>query len=81
MVDVNVTLAGNINSTRKKTLSSEANVEQFNVMQILQLVIVSVGIAANFTVIVVFLNHKELRRKILNRFIVNQVSCFINGAF
>ena len=73
MVDMNVTLANNINSTRKKTLSSEANAEQFNVMQILQLVIVSIGITANLTVIVVFLNHKELRRKIPNRFIVNQV--------
>ena len=71
---MNVTLANNINSTRKKTLGSEANAEQFNVMQIIQLVIVSVGITANLTVIVVFLNHKELRRKIPNRFIVNQVS-------
>ena len=79
MVDVNVTLANNINSIRKNTLSSEANSEQFNVMQILQLMIVSVGITANLTVIVVFLNHKELRRKIPNRFIVNQVSFLING--
>ena len=59
MVDVNITLANNINSTRNKTLSSEANAEQFNVMQILQLAIVSVGITANLTAIVVFLNNKE----------------------
>ena len=81
MVDVNITLANNINSTRKKTLSSEANAEQFNVMQILQFAIVSIGITANLTVIVVFLNNKELRRKIPNRFIVNQVGCLINDPF
>ena len=33
----------------------------------------SIGIVANFTVIVVFLNHKKLRRKIPNIFIINQV--------
>ena len=38
----------------------------------------SIGIVANFTVIVVFLNHKKLRRKIPNIFIINQVGN-ING--
>ena len=33
-----------------------------------------VGIITNLTVIVVFLNHKKLRRKIPNIFIINQVS-------
>ena len=73
MVDVNMTLPNNLNSTGRTTLSSDTNSEQLNVMQILQLVIVSVGITANLTVIVVFLNNKELRNKIPNRFIVNQV--------
>ena len=36
----------------------------------------SVGIVANLTVIVVFLNHKKLRRKIPNIFIINQVRKF-----
>ena len=35
--------------------------------------IASVGIVSNLTVIVIFLNHKKLRRKIPNIFIINQV--------
>ena len=60
-----------INSTSS---NSERNSASINVMQILQSVIACVGIVANFTVIVVFLNDRKLRRKIPNRFIVNQVS-------
>ena len=74
MADTNVTLANDLNYTMKKTSSSQSYPEEYGVMQILQLIIVSVGITANLTVIVVFLNNKELRRKIPNRFIVNQVS-------
>ena len=37
--------------------------EQFDVMMLLQCIIASVGIIANLTVITVFVNHKELRRK------------------
>ena len=33
----------------------------------------SIGIVTNFTVIVVFLNDKKLRKKIPNIFIINQV--------
>ena len=44
-----------------------------DVMEIVQLSIAPVGIIGNFTVIVVFLSHRKLRRKIPNRFIVNQV--------
>ena len=51
--------------------------EQVDVMMLLQCIIASVGTIANLTVVVVFLNHKELRRKIPNRFIINQVSIFI----
>ena len=46
----------------------------FSLMRILQLLISSVGIIANFTVVFAFLNHKQLRCKIPNRFIINQVS-------
>ena len=74
MADTNVTLVNELNYTMKKTSSSQSYPEEYDVMQILQLIIVSVGITANLTVIVVFLNNKELRRKIPNRFIVNQVS-------
>ena len=50
--------------------------EQFDVMMVLQCIIASVGIIANLTVVIVFLNHKGLRRKIPNRFIINQVGIF-----
>ena len=42
-------------------------------VRIIQSSVASVGIIANLTVIVVFLNHKKLRRKIPNIFIINQV--------
>ena len=51
--------------------------EQLDVMMLLQCIIASVGIISNLTVVIVFLNHKELRRKIPNRFIINQVGMFI----
>ena len=51
----------------------EGKVNNLDVMEIVQLSIAPVGIIGNLTVIVVFLNHKKLRRKIPNRFIVNQV--------
>ena len=43
-------------------------------IRIIQSSVASVGIIANLTVIVVFVNHKKLRRKIPNIFIINQVS-------
>ena len=48
--------------------------DSLDVMKIVQLSIAPVGIVGNLTVIVVFLNHRKLRRKIPNRFIVNQVN-------
>ena len=48
----------------------------FDAMRILQIIISSVGITANFTVVLVFVNHKLLRVKIPNMFIINQVSSF-----
>ena len=51
--------------------------DTLDIMEIVQLSIAPVGIIGNLTVIVVFLNHGKLRRKIPNRFIVNQVRNFI----
>ena len=48
--------------------------DKLDVMMILQMLIASVGIVANFTVVFAFLNHKQLRAKIPNMFIINQVS-------
>ena len=44
-----------------------------DIMEIVQLSIDPFGITGNLTVIDVFLNHRKLRSKIPNRFIVNQV--------
>ena len=52
--------------------SSNDNARQESI-RIIQSSVASVGIIANLTVIVVFLNHKKLRRKIPNIFIINQV--------
>ena len=46
---------------------------------IIQSTIACVGIVANLTVIVVFVNHNKLRRKIPNIFIINQVSKCTNN--
>ena len=45
----------------------------FDVVEIIHLLIATIGIITNLTVVVVFLNNKKLRRKIPNRLIVNQV--------
>ena len=52
-MDTDLTVS-NVNETSYK----------FDVMMILQMLIASVGIVANFTVVFTFLNHKQLRRKI-----------------
>ena len=44
------------------------------IMMVVRLIMSSVGIIGNFTVIVVFLSHRKFRKKIPNIFIVNQVS-------
>ena len=52
--------------------SSNDNAREESI-RFIQSSVASVGIIANLTVIVVFLNHKKLRRKIPNIFIINQV--------
>ena len=52
--------------------SSNANAREESI-RIIQSTVASVGIVANLTAIVVFPNHKKLRRKIPNIFIINQV--------
>ena len=60
------------NTTVQNIAASESHT--FDVMMILQMIIATVGIIANYTVVFAFLNHKQLRRKIPNMFIINQVS-------
>ena len=56
------------------SLDLEENPSKTDIVKIISCVIASVGIISNFTVVVVFLNHKKFRRKIPNMFIINQVS-------
>ena len=55
-----------------ESLNDEPQTVDF--VMILSTLIASVGIVANFTVIIVFLNDKKLRKKIPNIFIIHQVS-------
>ena len=55
-------------------LSEYQDGPNIGIMVTLQNIIASLGIVANFTVVMVFLNHRKLRRKIPNMFIINQVS-------
>ena len=70
------------NDTEILTLDS-LNDEFQNVdfVMILSTLIASVGIVANFTVIIVFLNDKKLRKKIPNIFIIHQVSFILHCTF
>ena len=49
--------------------------QNFDLMEILSIIIASVGITSNFTVIIVFLRDKKLRIKIPNILIIHQVTC------
>ena len=44
-----------------------------DVVMIVSTIIASIGIVANFAVIIVFLNDKKLRKRIPNIFIIHQV--------
>ena len=58
----------------ESTSHMSIDINYLDVMDVFRLSIAPLGIIGNLTVIVVFLGHRKLRRKILNRFIVNQVS-------
>ena len=59
-------------STLNSTTNNNENSRAQTIL-IIQSTTASIGIVANLTVIVVFLNHKKLRKKIPNIFIINQV--------
>ena len=63
------------------SLSSRDMADNVTVMMILQSLISSVGIIANMTVVVVFINDRKLRVKIPNMCIINQVSIKIYFSF
>ena len=63
------------NETMNTKISLGPDTEKpLDIMMVLSTVTASVGIFANLTVVVVFVKHRRLRRKIPNIFIINQVS-------
>ena len=68
---INCTNIGNNSVVEDGELTSE-------IIIILQSMIASVGIVANSTVIIVFLNNEKMRRQIPNIFIINQVKVQFN---
>ena len=73
----NITAAVDYDNTTEA--KSAEDTRTIDVMVLLSAIIASVGIVANATVIFAFLNHKKLRGKIPNIFIVNQVSIILNS--
>ena len=61
-----------VTSNTTPSVANEVGGISFTIM-LVQSTIASVGIVSNFTVIISFLNHKILRKKIPNKFIINQV--------
>ena len=57
----------------KSTSHMSIDINYLEVIDVFRLSIAPLGIIGNLTVIIVFLGHRKLRRKIPNRFIVNQV--------
>ena len=53
----------------------------YDVMKILQVIIACLGVFTNLIVVVVFLNNKQMRRKIPNICIINQVSKLLTISF
>ena len=63
------------NITHLVTLSNLPETsENVDIMMISSTTIAGVGIIANITVVIAFLSHRKLRRKIPNMCIINQVS-------
>ena len=61
-------------TTSNVTITESSEMDDVDVMMILRLILSSVGIIGNLTVVIVFLNHKKLRKKIPNLFIIHQVN-------
>ena len=73
--DDNITSLLNSNMTGKPSASNSAiSPDEIDIMKILHMTIGSVGMVANLTVVIAFVNDKKFRRKIPNMFIINQVS-------
>ena len=67
-----MTVTENISLSGQSSIKSP--VDEIDFMMVLTILIASVGLIANLTVVVVFSRHQKLRSKIRNIFIINQVS-------
>ena len=77
-LNYNHTMSYNNETMENKTSSRIDSDKSLDIMMVLSTAISSVGIIANLTVVIIFLNNKKLRCKIPNIFIINQVS---HGSF
>ena len=78
MAESNVTQTPFSNITVNTTSTTRSSMsEDISIMTIVHSIIGSVGIVANLTVVLVFLNHKKFRQKIPNIFIIHQVGKFL----
>ena len=69
-----MTVTENISLSGQSSIKSPADDDDIDIMMVLTILIASVGMIANLTVVVVFSHHQKLRSKIPNIFIINQVS-------
>ena len=74
MLDFNLTMVYNREIMKTKISVGSDTEKPLDIMMVLSTVTATVGIFANLTVVVVFVKHRSLRRKIPNIFIINQVS-------
>ena len=56
-------------------LTSQTLEDNVDFMTLLSIIISSVGIIANLTVVIVFVRHKVLRQQVPIIFVINQVRC------
>ena len=78
MSESNVTQIPSSNVTTNTTSTTRSSIsEDISIMTIVHSIIGSLGIVANLTVVLVFLNHKKFRQKIPNIFIIHQVGKFL----
>ena len=63
-----------VNDSKNVTKPIDTNISSsVDVTEVLRLILSSVGIIGNLTVLIIFLNHRKFRKKIPNIFIINQV--------
>lgn len=70
-----------LNENVTDVMNNEDNTGKFNTMKVLQIVIASLGIITNITVVAVFVNDRTMRRKIPNLCIMNHVGIFLHFSY